>query len=148
SRRWPASDPARGDVPSAGPSQTVTDPGARARTGLRWRGHRPEERGAAVHIRTAAVHTLKDFEHGAVVPPVHLASTFELDPAAEDGAYAYQRASNPTRAQLETVLAALDGADHGFAFASGMAATAAALSTLAVGDEVLLPASVYGGTYR
>ena len=101
-----------------------------------------------MHIRTAAVHTLKDFEHGAVVPPVHLASTFELDPAAEDGAYAYQRASNPTRAQLETVLAALDGADHGFAFASGMAATAAALSTLAVGDEVLLPASVYGGTYR
>ena len=101
-----------------------------------------------MHIQTAAVHTLRDFEHGAVVPPVHLASTFELDPATEDGAYAYQRGSNPTRAQLETVLAALDDAEHGFAFASGMAATAAALSTLTVGDEVLLPASVYGGTYR
>ncbi|SLN04888.1 Cystathionine gamma-lyase [Brachybacterium faecium] len=101
-----------------------------------------------MHIQTAAVHTLRDFEHGAVVPPIHLASTFELDPATEDGAYAYQRGSNPTRAQLETVLAALDDAKHGFAFASGMAATAAALSTLTVGDEVLLPASVYGGTYR
>ena len=101
-----------------------------------------------MHIQTAAVHTLRDFEHGAVVRPVHLASTFELDPATEDGAYAYQRGSNPTRAQLETVLAALDDAEHGFAFASGMAATAAALSTLTVGDEVLLPASVYGGTYR
>ena len=101
-----------------------------------------------MHIQTAAVHTLRDFEHGAVVPPIHLASTFELDPATEDGAYAYQRGSNPTRAQLETVLAALDDAEHGFAFASGMAATAAALSTLTVGDEVLLPASVYGGTYR
>ena len=101
-----------------------------------------------MHIQTAAVHTLRDFEHGAVVQPVHLASTFELDPATEDGAYAYQRGSNPTRAQLETVLAALDDAEHGFAFASGMAATAAALSTLTVGDEVLLPASVYGGTYR
>ncbi|MGP9538700.1 trans-sulfuration enzyme family protein [Brachybacterium sp. AOP43-C2-M15] len=101
-----------------------------------------------MHIQTAAVHTLRDFEHGAVVPPVHLASTFELDRATEDGAYAYQRGSNPTRAQLETVLAALDGAEHGFAFASGMAATAASLSTLVVGDEVLLPASVYGGTYR
>ena len=101
-----------------------------------------------MHIQTAAVHTLRDFEHGAVVPPVHLASTFELDPATEDGAYAYQRGSNPTRAQLETVLAALDDAEHGFASASGMAATAAALSTLTVGDEVLLPASVYGGTYR
>ena len=101
-----------------------------------------------MHIQTAAVHTLKDFEHGAVVPPVHLSSTFELDRADEDGEYAYQRGANPTRAQLETVLAALDGAAHGFAFASGMAATAASLSTLVVGDEVLLPASVYGGTYR
>ena len=101
-----------------------------------------------MHIQTAAVHTLKDFEHGAVVPPVHLASTFELDRADEEGAFAYQRGANPTRTQLETVLAALEGAGHGFAFASGMAATAAALSTLAVGDEVLLPASVYGGTYR
>jgi cystathionine beta-lyase len=101
-----------------------------------------------VRIQTAAVHTLRDFEHGAVVPPVHLASTFALDPATEDGVYAYQRGSNPTRAQLEQVLAALDGARHGFAFASGMAATAAALSTLEVGDEVILPASVYGGTYR
>lgn len=101
-----------------------------------------------MHIQTAAVHTLRDFEHGAVVPPVHLASTFELDRASEEGEYAYQRGANPTRAQLETVLAALEGAAHGFAFASGMAATAAALSTLQVGDEVLLPASVYGGTYR
>ena len=101
-----------------------------------------------MHIQTAAVHTLREFEHGAVVPPVHLASTFELDPATEAGAYAYQRGSNPTRAQLEQVLAALDGAGHGFAFASGMAATAAALSTLEVGDEVILSASVYGGTYR
>ncbi|WP_394215139.1 trans-sulfuration enzyme family protein [Brachybacterium vulturis] len=101
-----------------------------------------------MHIQTAAVHTLRGFEHGAVVPPVHLASTFELDPATDSGGYAYQRGANPTRAQLETVLAALDGAEHGFAFASGMAATAATLSTLVVGDEVLLPASVYGGTYR
>src|SRR5699024_7448263 len=104
--------------------------------------------GGPVHIQTAAVQTLRHQEHGAVVPPVHLASTFELDPSSEDGAYAYQRGGNPTRAQLETLLAALDGAAHGFAFASGMAATAAALSTLAVGDEIILPASVYGGTYR
>ncbi|MFC7374126.1 trans-sulfuration enzyme family protein [Brachybacterium sp. GCM10030267] len=101
-----------------------------------------------MHIQTAAVQTLRDHEHGAVVPPVHYASTFELDPGVEDGAYAYQRGSNPTRAQLETVLATLEGAEHGFAFASGMAATAASLSTLEVGDEVILPASVYGGTYR
>lgn len=101
-----------------------------------------------MHIRTAAVQTLRDHDLGAVVPPVHLASTFELDPATEDGLYAYQRGSNPTRAALEEVLAALDGAEHGFAFASGMAATAAVFSTLAAGDEVILPATVYGGTFR
>lgn len=101
-----------------------------------------------MHIDTIAVQALRGHEHGAVVPPIHLASTFELDPATEDGAYAYQRGSNPTRAQLETVIAALEGARHGFAFASGMAATGAAFSLLAGGDEVILSASVYGGTYR
>ncbi|WP_087104320.1 trans-sulfuration enzyme family protein [Brachybacterium nesterenkovii] len=101
-----------------------------------------------MHIDTIAVQTLRDHEHGAVVPPVHLASTFELDPATGEGAYAYQRGSNPTRAQLETVLAALDGAEHAFAFATGMAATGAAFGLLAAGDEVIASASVYGGTYR
>ncbi|MDO5634912.1 MAG: PLP-dependent aspartate aminotransferase family protein [Micrococcus sp.] len=101
-----------------------------------------------MHIQTTAVQTLRDHEHGAVVPAVHLSSTFELDPATSDGAYAYQRGANPTRAQLETVLAALDGTRHGFAFATGMAATSAAFSLLQTGDEVILSASVYGGTYR
>ena len=50
--------------------------------------------------------------------------------------------------QRDGLLAALEGAAHAAAFASGMAATAAALSTLRVGEEILLPASVYGGTYR
>src|SRR5699024_5045471 len=49
--------------------------GAYGGRGHRPEHHRPEERGAAVHIQTAAVHALRDFEHGAVVPPVHLAST-------------------------------------------------------------------------
>src|SRR5690625_6609585 len=40
-----------------------------------------------VHIQTAAVQTLRDHEHGAVVPPVHLASTYELDPRTDDGLY-------------------------------------------------------------
>ena len=101
-----------------------------------------------MQIQTAAIHALHDFEHRAVVPPVHLASTFALDPETEGGEYAYQRSSNPTRTQLETVLATLEGSAHAFAFASGMAATAAALSILREGEEILLPASVYGGTYR
>ncbi|PWH07664.1 methionine biosynthesis PLP-dependent protein [Brachybacterium endophyticum] len=109
-----------------------------------------------MHIQTLAVQALRDHEHGAVVPPVHLASTFELDPATSGGDFSYQRGGNPTRAQLETVLAALeDGAlegreqpSRGFAFATGMAATSAAFSLLHTGDEVILPTSVYGGTFR
>ncbi|MGP9694619.1 trans-sulfuration enzyme family protein [Brachybacterium sp. AOP25-B2-12] len=101
-----------------------------------------------MHIDTIAVQALRGHEHGAVVPPIHLASTFELDPADNSGAYDYQRGANPTRAALETVLAALDGARFGFAFASGMAATSAVFSRLTAGDEVILPAGVYGGTYR
>lgn len=101
-----------------------------------------------MRIDTIAVQALRDHEHGAVVPPIHLSSTFELDPATSDGAYAYQRGANPTRAQLQTVLAAIEGAQHAFAFATGMAATGAALGLLEGGDEVILSASVYGGTYR
>lgn len=101
-----------------------------------------------MHIETTAVQALRGHEHGAVVPPIHLASTFELDPADNGGAYDYQRGANPTRAALEQVIAALEGARHGFAFASGMAATSAVLSRLTAGDEVILPAGVYGGTYR
>src|SRR5699024_5087533 len=94
------------------------------------------------------VQTLRDHEHGAVVPPVHLASTYELDPRTDDGLYAYYQCGNPTRAQLERVLAELDGASHDLAFATDIATTAAFLHTLEVGSEVLLPASVYGGTFR
>jgi cystathionine beta-lyase len=101
-----------------------------------------------VHIQTVAVQSLREQEHGAVVPPLHLASTFELDPRTNEGAHAYQRSSNPTRAQLEHVLGELEGGAHAFAFATGMAASDAAFSLLSAGDEVILPASVYGGTYR
>lgn len=101
-----------------------------------------------MHLDTLAVQALRDHEHGAVVPPIHLASTFELDPADNSGAYDYQRGANPTRAALESVLGALEDAPYAFAFASGMAATSAALSFLQAGDEVIIPASVYGGTYR
>src|SRR5690625_7823911 len=81
-----------------------------------------------VHIQTAAVQTLRDHEHGAVVPPVHLASTYELDPRTDDGLYAYQRGGNPTRAQLERGLAELDGTPHGLALATRTAPTGAAPS--------------------
>lgn len=62
--------------------------------------------------------------------------------------YEYARTGNPTRAALERCLAALEGADHGLAFASGMAAEDAVLRLLLPGDHIVVPDDVYGGTYR
>ena len=62
--------------------------------------------------------------------------------------YEYARTANPTRAALEACLASLEGAAHGLAFASGMAAVDAAVRQLGPGDHILLNADGYGGTHR
>jgi cystathionine gamma-synthase len=85
---------------------------------------------------------------GAVVPPIHLATTFAQDAVGRPRAFEYSRSGNPTRAALERALAGLEGAAHGFAFSSGLAATDAVLRQLDPGDHVVLPDDAYGGTYR
>ena len=101
-----------------------------------------------MHIDTRAILAPRTSEFGAVVPPVHLSSTFELDIDTIDGDYAYQRGSNPSRGDLESVIANLEEAKHGFAFATGMAAVSSVFSLLSPGDEVLFSSNVYGGTFR
>lgn len=101
-----------------------------------------------MHSDTRAIHAARHFPHGAVVPPVNFTSTYEMDIDTVSAPYAYQRGSNPTRDCVETVIAALEDARHGFAFATGMAATHAVFSLLSAGDRVLLPTNVYGGTFR
>ena len=85
---------------------------------------------------------------GAVVPPISVASTFAQDGVGGLRAFEYARSGNPTRAALEAHLAALEGATHGFAFASGLAAEDALLRTVAPGEHVLMPDDAYGGTVR
>jgi cystathionine gamma-synthase len=85
---------------------------------------------------------------GAVVPPISLASTFAQDAVGEPRGYEYARSANPTRDALEAHLAALEGAEHGFAFASGLAAEDALLRLAGPGDHVVLPDDAYGGTVR
>jgi cystathionine gamma-synthase len=85
---------------------------------------------------------------GAVVPPISLATTFRQEAVGKPLAYEYSRSGNPTRAALEAHLAVLEGAPHGFAFASGLAAEDALLRLLAPGDHALLPDDAYGGTIR
>ena len=95
---------------------------------------------------TRTIHAVHDTRYDASVPPVYLASTFGT--AGEDTTYMYQRGANPTRDDLQATLAALEGAEHAYAYPSGMAATAAALGVLEAGDTLLLGMPSYGGTYR
>ncbi|HDT15673.1 MAG TPA: PLP-dependent transferase, partial [Firmicutes bacterium] len=62
--------------------------------------------------------------------------------------YEYSRAGNPTRDAYEKCLASLEGADYCVSFASGVAASMAALHLLKTGDRILASADIYGGTYR
>jgi cystathionine beta-lyase/cystathionine gamma-synthase len=108
-----------------------------------------------VHTRrygfaTLAIHAGQeaDVATGATVVPIYATSTFTQDAPGVHKGFEYSRSGNPTRAALETCLAALEGGEQALAFASGLAATTAVLSLLRPGDEVVSTADLYGGTYR
>ncbi len=85
---------------------------------------------------------------GAVMPPIYTSTTFEHEAFGQAGEYAYSRGGNPTRAALERCIAELEGGVRGFAYASGMAATAAVLELLEAGSHVITQQGIYGGTLR
>ncbi|MCG8425539.1 MAG: PLP-dependent aspartate aminotransferase family protein [Proteobacteria bacterium] len=85
---------------------------------------------------------------GAINPPVFLSTTFVQDGPGQHRGYHYARAGNPTRTVVERALADLEGARHGFAFASGCAATTTVLLTLRSGDHVIVGKDIYSGTFR
>ena len=101
-------------------------------------------------FETRAIHAGQepDDSTGAVVTPISLSSTFVQSAVGVHQGYEYARSANPTRAALEACLASLEGAAHGLAFASGMAAEDAVLRLLAPGERVVLPDDAYGGTFR
>ena len=100
---------------------------------------------------TRAVHAglTPDPSYGSVIPAIHQTSTYAqkaVGEFVED--YDYARSANPTRAALERALGELDGG-RAVAFSSGLAAAHAAITHVcAAGDHVVLPADLYGGTYR
>ncbi|WP_101830210.1 cystathionine gamma-synthase [Frankia canadensis] len=107
----------------------------------------------AAGFETIAIHAglEPDPLTGAVVPPLYLSSTFVQDGVGNlrAGDFEYGRSGNPTRAALETNLAALEGGRAGLAFSAGMAATDTLLRAVCrPGDHVVIPADAYGGTYR
>ena len=102
-------------------------------------------------FETRAIHAGQEADPvtGAVVPPVHLTSTFRQEAVGQHRGYEYSRTANPTRQGLEQQVAALEGAAFAYAFASGMAAEDAVLrAAVAPGDHLILPNDAYGGTYR
>ncbi|HEU5423552.1 MAG TPA: PLP-dependent transferase, partial [Nitrolancea sp.] len=84
---------------------------------------------------------------GALVPPIHPASTFVRRPIDDDATYRYARGDNPTRAALETILAELEHGVAASAFGSGMAAVTAALQLLSGGDHAIVGYDCYLTTY-
>lgn len=97
---------------------------------------------------TQAIHAVHSNEEQAVVPPIYTASTFGQPTDGTEGPYEYQRGGNPTRSKAETTLAAIEGAQHAFLYASGMGATAAAMGILEQGQTMIMGMPVYGGNYR
>ena len=118
--------------------------------------HRHED---DLHRETLAVHGGQHVcpTTGAVMPPVYLSSTYaQSSPGVHQG-YEYSRSHNPTRYALERCVSRLEGSTlteaedvslGGFAFASGLAATACLLDTLETGDHVIAMDDLYGGTHR
>ena len=103
-----------------------------------------------MRFETAAIHAGQDPDPatGSAVVPIYQTSTYVQEAVAKHKGFEYSRTDNPTRRALETCLAALEGADHAIAFASGMAAMATLALTLKTGERVVLPDDAYGGTYR
>ena len=100
---------------------------------------------------TTAIHAGNepDATTGAVSVPIYQTSTYAQEAFGKPtGGYEYARTQNPTRAACERNVAALEGAQYGFAFASGMAAIDATLRLVKAGDHVIVSDNTYGGTYR
>lgn len=99
---------------------------------------------------TRAIHAGQspDPSTGAVMTPIYATSTYvQKSPGVHQG-FEYSRSHNPTRFAYERCVAALESGAHGYAFASGLAATGTVLETLDSGSHVICMDDVYGGTYR
>lgn len=108
------------------------------------------EEDLAAGIGTRAIHAGQRPEPlaGAIMTPVYLTSTYVQDGLGRHKGYEYARSRNPTREALERNVAALEGAQHGFAFASGTACVDSIMKLFKAGDHVVCGENVYGGTFR
>lgn len=102
------------------------------------------------HFGTRVIHAgqTPDPSTGAVMPPIYATSTYVQESPGVHKGYEYSRSQNPTRMAYERCIADLESGTAGFAFASGMAATATILDLLDSGSHVVAIDDLYGGSYR
>ena len=98
--------------------------------------------------RTVRAALESDTQFGAVVPPIHLTSTFAFAGYGEKRAYDYSRSGNPTRDALAAALADLEGGAGAVVTSSGMAAVSLVTQLFRPGQVAVVPHDCYGGTYR
>jgi cystathionine gamma-synthase len=104
-----------------------------------------------MRFETIAVHAghEPDPATGAIAPPIHVSTTFAREPDLSYRAgFVYSRYDNPNRQSLERCLATLEGGGAAACFASGSAATAAVLQSLAADSHLVLPDDAYYGTLK
>jgi cystathionine gamma-lyase len=103
-----------------------------------------------VNFATKAIHAGQqpDPTTGAIMTPVYLTSTYVQESPGVHKGWEYSRTHNPTRKAYENCMAALENGTHGFAFASGCAATTTILAMLKNADHVIAMDDMYGGTFR
>jgi len=103
-----------------------------------------------MHFDTKAVHAgvEPDPSTGAIMTPIYQTSTYVQKSPGDHKGFQYSRIQNPTRLALQHSIAALENANHGLVFGSGLAAIDAVVKLLKPGDEVISGNNVYGGTYR
>ena len=101
-------------------------------------------------FETRAIHDGQepDPATGSVVVPIYQTSTYAQDAVGQHKGYDYSRVSNPTRTALQMCLASLESAEHGVAFASGMAAVTTVMHLVHPSERVVSVNDVYGGVYR
>jgi cystathionine gamma-synthase len=101
-------------------------------------------------FETRAIHEGQepDPATGAVVVPIYQTSTFAQEAVGRHKGYDYSRVANPTRTALQICLASLESAEHGVAFASGMAAVTTVMHLVHPSERIVSVNDVYGGVYR
>ena len=110
-----------------------------------------DETGRTRHgFSTMAIHAGQDPDagSGAVVAPITLSTTFAQEQIGVHAGYEYSRSGNPNRNALELCIAALENGQHGFAYASGLAAEDNVLHLVQPGERIILGNDAYGGTFR